>query len=513
VTAVRPGPAVALTVLSGALYGIAFPPVGWWPVAWIALVPFLVAIRGASAARSIGLGALLGVAASLGVGTWMPDAVVRYYAQPFLVGAVVFLVCAFLQACWQYALFALACGRLGARGGPLGPLAVAAAWTAAELARAKPSIGNPWAMIGYSQVPVPLLVQTADVAGVFGVGFVVAAVNAAIAEWWIARRTGGRPPVAAALVVGGVVGAILAYGVLVMRRFDAAPRAGAVPVVAAQANLDLGVQWRQEFYGANLATYAGLTRDAVRERRAGIVVWPESALTFFLESEPAYRAYLATLAARSGIQLLTGGPRVVPEGARARESYRNAAFVLSPGGEPAATYEKRWLVPFAEYFPFPSLDFLRREFGRVREFTPGTLQAPLPTLAGPVGVTICNESMLAEHTIDRVRAGATWLVTLTNDSWVGRRQYADIALEMSRLRAVEVRRWLVRSSTSGPSAVIDPVGRLVDRKPFDTRGIVRGDVTPRHGFTPYSRIGDVFAWTCALVALVLVLAPSRGRRG
>jgi apolipoprotein N-acyltransferase len=162
-------------------------------------------------------------------------------------------------------------------------------------------------------------------------------------------------------------------------------------------------------------------------------------------------------------------------------------------------------VPFAEYFPFPRLDFLRREFGRARQFSPGTHAAPLATVAGPVGVTICNESMLAEHTIERVRAGAAWLVTLSNDSWVGRRQYADIAIEMGRLRAVEVRRWLVRASTSGPSAVVDPVGRVVDRRPFDVAGVARGEVVPRQGSTIYARVGDVFAWACVLMAVAALL--------
>jgi apolipoprotein N-acyltransferase len=496
--------AIALTAVSGALYGLAFPPVGWWPLAWIALVPFLVAIRDASAGRAIGLGVLLGVAVSCGVGTWMPDAVINYYEQPYVVGVVVFLACALFQASWQYAGFALLHRRLARRHAAVAPLLVAAAWTAAELARVKPVVGNPWALLGYSQTSVPLVVQTADAAGVYGVGFVVALANAAIAGVWRARRGAGTGVVVAALVVAGV----LAYGALAERTVDAdgGPR---VPVAAAQANLDLGTQWKPEFYGKNLGAYADLTLAAAARGPARVVVWPESALTFFVESEPAYRAYIASVLARVNAELLTGGPRMASDHDAMTPRYLNAAFVLSRAAAVQATYEKRFLVPFAEYFPFPRLDFLRRQFGKVREFSPGTMQAPLPTAAGPAGVMICNEAMLGEHAIDRVAHGAEWLVTLANDSWVGRRQYAEIALAMTRLRAVEVRRWLVRASTSGPSAIVDPAGRLVERLEFDRRGFITGDVVPRRGLTIYARLGDAFAWGCALAAVGFAVLPDR----
>jgi apolipoprotein N-acyltransferase len=496
-----------LTALSGALYGLAFPPVGWGPLAWVALVPFLLAVRASGAGRAVGLGVLLGIAVSVGVGTWMPIAVINYYDQSFAVGVVVFLACALLQASWQYAGFALLFRRLARRPTAFAPVLVAAAWTAAELARVKPVVGNPWALLGYSQMRMPLLVQSADLGGAYAVGFLVALMNAAIAGWWCARAEAERRTARAGMAVAAlVVAAAVGYGAAVTRGLDAGGAASRVPVVAAQANLDLGTQWKPEFYGANLGAYSELTLRAVEGRPASIVVWPESALTFFIESEAAYRGYLGAVLTRAGAELLTGGPRVVTsDGAPPR--YLNAAFVLSRGGAVQATYEKHNLVPFAEYFPLPQLDFLRREFGLVREFTPGTRQAPLPTPAGPAGVMICNEAMLGEHAVDRVRHGSEWLVALANDSWVGQRQYADIALEMTRLRAVEVRRWLVRASTSGPSAIVDPAGRLVERRAFDTRGFVRGELVPRRDLTVYARAGDAFAWTAAVVALAFAVLP------
>jgi len=507
--------ALALTTTSGALYGLAFPLVGWWPLAWVALLPFLVAVGASSARRALGLGAWLGVVASYAVGTWMPDAVINYYQQSVAVGVLIFLASALWHASWQYAGFALLYRRLGTRGGACGPLLVGAAWVTAEVARVTIPVGNPWALLGYSQTAVPLLVQTADLAGVYGVSFVVAAVNAALAAWWVsrARSAAERGAARAGLgVVMVVVVATVVYGALALRGDAADDRATpALPVAVAQANLDLGTQWKSEFYGANLGAYADLTMAAVASHPTRLVVWPESALTFFLESEAGYRAYLAQLLTRAGTTLLTGGPRVLYH-ADGAEEYRNAAFVVSLAGEVEAVYEKGRLVPFLEYFPFASVELLRRDFGKVREFTPGARQAPLATPIGPAGMMICNEAMFGSEAIDRVRHGAEWLVTLTNDSWVGRRHYAEIALAMVRLRAVEVRRWLVRASTCGPSAMIDPAGRIVDRLAFDSAGVVRADVVPRRGLTLYARIGDAFAWGCVLVSVAVALWLLGGRR-
>jgi apolipoprotein N-acyltransferase len=498
--------ALALTVLSGALYGLAFPPVGWWPVAWIALVPFPAAVAAGTARRAAGLGVLLGIAASYGVGTWMPAAVVSYYEQPLAVGIAILLACALWQASWQFALFALAWRRLARAPRAWTPFAAGAAWVAAEVARGHVPFGNPWALLGYSQTAAPLLIQTADVAGIYGIGFVLAAGNAALAlAWRDARAASARQAFTAVAVL---VAAVVGYGGMRLAAEDGRAGGATTPVVAVQGNLDLGTQWKSEVYGANLSAYAKLTSGALAGAPAPLVVWPESALTFFLETDRLYHASVAHYLASVGTTLLTGGPRVVADGGA--ESFRNAAFVVTPAGTIDAVYEKETLVPFAEYFPLGD-GLLRRQFGKVREFIPGKLQSPMATPAGAAGVLICNEAMLGATARARVRDGAAWLVTLTNDSWVGRRHYADIALAMVRARAVETRRWLVRASTSGPSAIVDPAGRIVDQIPFGTAGTVRGSIERRTEKTPYGTVGDAFAFACVLLTIGLQVGIGRKR--
>jgi apolipoprotein N-acyltransferase len=212
--------------------------------------------------------------------------------------------------------------------------------------------------------------------------------------------------------------------------------------------------------------------------------------------------------APAGVPLIAGGPYALSEG---DEAHLNSAFLVSASGDIRARYDKQRLLPFAEYFPFGGIDLLRRNFGRVREFTPGGDPVLLDTPIGPAGVMICNEGFFAEPAAERVRAGATLLVNLANDSWLADPKFSEPAFEMVVLRAIEQRRWIIRASTAGPSALVDPFGRVVARGPLLSEAIVTGAVAARTEVTPYDRAGDAFAWSCLAIALAATLLPG-GRR-
>jgi apolipoprotein N-acyltransferase len=347
------------------------------------------------------------------------------------------------------------------------------------------------------------------VTGVHGITFVVVAVNAALAQIALApdRAARSRAIVSAALA-GAVVLGSFGYGVLRLR--STFPSAGPVVTVGVvQANLPLGSQWRRSFYGRNLDVYEQLSVDLLKKSRPKLLVWPESAMTFFLDDEPTYRHAIGSLLSSFGMELVAGGPYAAPGG---QPPFRNAAFHVGPDGEIRARYDKQILLPFAEYFPLGRFDILQRNFGRVREFVPGDREAKLlDTAAGRVGVVICNEGFFGAPVADRVRAGATLLVNLANDSWLGEAKYSEPAFDMVRLRAVEQRRWIVRASTAGPSAIVDPFGRVVERTALFQSTALAGTVMPITAITWYSRLGDAFAWTCIAAALLAWTWRSRGQ--
>jgi apolipoprotein N-acyltransferase len=280
-----------------------------------------------------------------------------------------------------------------------------------------------------------------------------------------------------------------------------------VPVAIVQGNVAIGSVWRSDYYGRNLDVYLGLTARALPERPA-LVLWPESALSFFLEEEPLYQRAISQLLAAGDVELVVGGPRRV-EPANDDAGYSNSVFLMQPDGSLAARYDKQYLVPFAEFFPLRGLDFLRRRFERVRVFEPGRASPPLPTRAGRAGVLICNEAMLPEAARKRAREGAEILFVPSNDTWIDDSDWAALMFDMVSLRAVEQRRYLVRASSSGPSAIVDPWGRVLTRSEPMTQATLVGRVAPRSKLTLYARVGDAFTGLCAVA---LIVAITRGRR-
>jgi len=349
-------------------------------------------------------------------------------------------------------------------------------------------------------------VQIASVAGVYGVSFLVATANAALAEVVgarLQRRLVGRPAWSGLAVASGCVAIALVWGTIELGA--ARPPEPSVAIAVVQGDLGAAVRWSAEGPARTLATYQRLTRDALAEGQPAVVFWPEAAVTAFVEQDDVERRALTNAAgARSG-ELVMGAPRAGSPGGG--PPYTNSIYVVATDGTLAARYDKQYLLPFMEYFPL-HLEMARRRFGRVREFSPGALAAPLPTRAGRAGILICNEAFLPHVAAERVADGAAYLVNPSNDSWVKNAGFAWQQFDIASFRAVEERRYLVRVSDSGPSGVVDPWGRTVAHTDALGRGVLRAEIAPGSIRSVYSRIGDLFGVVCALVTAV-ALARSR----
>jgi apolipoprotein N-acyltransferase len=525
---------LAATALSALAFAMAFPPASVKPLAWLALAPFLLALRGARLGTALALGELWTLLAAWGVGSWMPDAVAQYFLQPRWLGWLFFFTVATGMAGVFTMGFAAVYRALAGRLDPRWMAwAAAAAWTAAEVGRGRlltavTFLSNPWGLIGYSQVGVDVAVQAASLFGVYGIGFAIAAVNAAAAEAAaLAWRGGLARARLATLAAAGLAPAalLLAFGALALRGAPAPDERppDAAPVAVVQGHVDLGTRWRSDFYGRNVDVYLAGTREALARAPGALVVWPEAALTFFLDAEPLYRQAIARAAAEGGGEVALGGPRRVPgtpedpaghgDGRAGLERYFNSFFVLDGSGRLSAPYDKQALVPFTEYPPLARFDLVRRRFDGVRFFSFGAPTPPLATRAGPAGVLLCNEGMLPELAARRVAEGAAFLVNPSNDTWIPSARFADHLFDIVRLRAVEQRRWLVRASTSGPSAIVDPWGRVQARSaPFE-RAVVTGWIAPRAGRSLYGRIGDASGFACVAALPIAWAAARRARTG
>jgi apolipoprotein N-acyltransferase len=352
------------------------------------------------------------------------------------------------------------------------PVLLAGGWMICEFARAHDGFSSPWGLAAYSQRHWTLVVQIADLAGPYGIGMLIAAVNAGIAALFVPALRGRRPWLSATTIVAALVAACL-YGEWRLGQTFGEGAPIDVAVVQGGAAPD----------AKRLARYVSLTASGA-DRRTDLVVWPEYAVDGYLdEASPARDAVLA-LSATSPADILLGGAHweSTPSGTQ----YHNSAYLVR-GGRVAARYENHPLVPFAE-----------------NAYTPGAGTFVLPA-AARIGTLLCVEAMFPDLARRATAQGADVLVNLSNDAWFGDVEPARQQLEIAALRAVENRRWLVRAAATGISAVIDPYGRTRTESTWGANQVLNATVRASHVRTPYQRWGDAFAWTVIAVVVAASL--------
>ncbi|MEK7338373.1 MAG: apolipoprotein N-acyltransferase [candidate division NC10 bacterium] len=482
----------ALALLSGALLASAFPPLDWWPAAFLGLHPLLLAVAGQPPARSAWLGFASGMAFALLSIPWVVVTMVRYGQMPWWGAVAVLLALSAYLACYP-AAFTFALSRF-----PLPPAAfpvgAAALWTALEYLRTYALSGFPWNLLGYSQLPNLAFAQMASVTGVYGVSFLLVLASAALAVPFlpgVPRRRAWAIVGAAALLVAAAHG----VGAWALRGTD-----GAVPplrVGVVQGNFEQALKWTPDALDRTLDTYARLSTQAAAAG-ADLIVWPETAAPLLLRHDPARLHQVRALAESLGRPLLVGAPdRAAGEPVR----LKNSAMLLGPDGRLLAKYDKMHLVPFGEYVPLRSvLFFVDKLATGIGDFVPGEFRTLFRLPAGAFAVSICFEVIFPAEVRAAVADGAEFLVNITNDAWFGRSAAPAQHLRMAAFRALETRRYLARAANTGISALVDPYGRiLASTHLFEEAVLVRG-LTPRRDLTPYVRFGDWFAAAASLAA-------------
>jgi len=519
---------LVLSGLSGLLYPLCFPDFDFGFLAWIVLVPLHLAIDRLPPRRAFGVAWVGGVIAFIGTMSWVVTAMHLYGKMPLVAAyAVMLLLTAYLGA--YVAVYASAFVRLHARRPVVAFLVAPALWVALEWVRTHLLSGLPWSLLGYSQYRWLPAIQIADVTGVYGVSFVVALANAAVAEvflWQRGRQKAGDTertgptfpwltPSAALVCVAATL--IYGYSVLTASPEPAPPRSLTIGLV--QPNVDQAQKWDTAFRRETMDRYARMTNTAAAG--ADLVIWPEAATPFLFEREPDYREEIVRLVQAKAVPLLFGSPtvRFYPDG---RPFLLNSAYLLSRSGEVLGRYDKRHLVPFGEYIPLrPILFFLEKLVVGIGDFEAGTgpvlltLPRTADTAAGPrplhFGVVICYEVIFPDLVRMFAGAGADLMVTITNDAWFGQSAAPFQHFGMVVLRAVENRVSFARAANTGVSGFIDPYGRILEATPIFEEMVVRGALPVGRMATFYTRHGDVFALGCVIIIGIFTAANWRRR--
>ena len=272
-------------------------------------------------------------------------------------------------------------------------------------------------------------------------------------------------------------------------------------------NIPPAQRWQPAYYASTLLRYAAVTSKGVTGTSPDLVVWPEFAVNFYLDREPLLQLQLGQFAQQVNSALLVGAPRQEESASGMR--YYNSAYLFSPTGKPMDVYDKKRLVPFAEYRPFHLPGVVTHNDVNPSEFTPGTRPAVFAFPKGSLGMMICYEAAFPSVARQLAREGAQVLVNISNDTWLGGIPAAtEQHFVMSIFRAVENRRPLIRTATAGISSVVEPTGRLLFRSTIE-EGVLRGTVFPRQEVTVYARYGEWFSWLCIGVAVVCLVLVAR----
>ncbi len=465
-----------LAGLAGAAYSLAFPPFDLPGVAWVVLAPLFALAASLPPARAAVAGGFWALAATASVAPWLPATASRALALPEAAGWLVLLGVAVAPVGLVLAALCAFTAWAAPRGAAT-PLALGAAFGLTELARTSAWPPVPWALLGASALPEDFF-QAADVLGGYGLGIAVASCNAALACALVpALRT--RRAAAEALALVLLVAAIFGYG-----RLRAAAPAGAGTRVAVAV-----VQPGAQESGSDAQSDALALTRALRDRGHDLIVWPERALAGYLrERTPASDAVLALSRELPG-DLVLGADHYLY--AEPEPRYFASAFLLR-GGALVGRHDKTRLVPFAE-----------------AAYVPGERVTALPGARAPVGALVCAELLFPKVARELARGGAELLANPSNDAWLAPAASLHL-LRVARLRAIENRRALLRSTPTGVSAVIDARGRTLRRAGLGTAEVLEASVRTSRTLTPNQRFGD---WPAALAVLVVAGATLRGLRG
>ena len=498
------------SLLSGILLILIFPGFNFEILAWVSLVPLFIATRRTSPLTSLKLGFIAGFVFYSGVIYWIVIAMTKYGGIPLPIGiAVLILLSGYLAIYVSIFTYLLSLTSY-----PLKYILAPFLWVSLELIRSHFLTGFPWASLGYSQFKILPIIQAADITGVYGVSFIIVMVNTAIASFIesIYEKDRRRFVTRYILVTAFLIITSSAYGFWKLSLFNSPLTTHHSPLKIAliQGNIEQNRKWDDSYQSEVFDAHVNLTMQASREK-PDLIVWPESATPFYFQADRNFGPKMIELAKNSGSFMLFGTPgyEIKDNGV---VSY-NRAYLLSREGDVVGKYDKIHLVPFGEYVPLRKILFFIDkmvegvgEYKSGEEYTIFEIRNPKSKIQNFFGTLICFEVIFPDLVRRFVKNGAEFLVNITNDGWYGKTAASSQHIAMVAFRAVENRIPVVRAANTGISGIIEPTGKIAKETDIFVATYVTGEInTGLLQKTFYTQYGDVFAYICSIVTILLIL--------
>jgi len=497
---------IFLVCLSILLLIFSFPRFDIELLAWISLVPLLIAIKDKNLKYSFGLCFITGIGFFMGLFYWINEVNAFKWVDFILSG---------VYLSFYTGLFGLTF-RFIANKTKISPVVTAPVlWVSLEYLRSHAGfLGVPWALLGHSQYLNLPIIQISSLTGVYGVSFLIVMVNATLSELLQNRFRIFKP----ALITLIILVISFGYGFSVLSKDIGLD--DKVTITLIQGNIPQDIKWKPEFLKQNFDKHVWLTTEASNRNKSSLIVWPEGSVPGPLRHDLYFLNAISTLARETETPLLIGSSEYPKFGSREfrSQNWYNSAYLVSPKAGIERQYNKIYLLPFAEYRPYKdSFPWPSRYVSRGGDFIPGNEYTIFNISGSKFGVVICWESIFPELFRQFVREGAQFMVNITNEAWFGKTAAPYQFVSMNVFRAVENRVSIARSANTGISCFIDPFGRIMDKvmnhhNDIFVEGYLMGRVPLSREKTFYTIYGDIFVYlNMAMAISILILSCWRMR--
>jgi len=524
---------ICLALFSGGLLTLAFPRFNVSILAWIGLIPLFFSLRDASLRSSFFLGWICGLTYFGGTLYWIVETM-AIYGHVVLWQSLLISLALVSYLSLYIGSFALLWKWFRRFFSPMATVLIAPLiWTCLEYLRAHALTGFPWSTLGYSQYMHVRLIQFSDMAGVYGVSFLIVLVNVGLAtllEYMLVWKAAGKakkttsiaenmtdlsPVICIALVLIVAVGLAEGYGAHKLHAHTRQPQSEETLTVGIiQGNIPQEEKWDIQMQDAVYSGYQALTLLAAQQR-PNVIIWPETSAPFINEQKGDFLDRISPLAKKAGVPMVVGSPRIARE-VNGKVSLKNSAFLLSPDGKILDYYDKIHLVPFGEYLPLGQiLSHLGSVVNEIGEFSSGERHTIFQLDHWRFGLVICYEVIFPDLFREFARQGVNFMVNITNDAWFDQSSAPYQHFSMAVFRAIENGISVVRVANTGISGLIDPWGRVLLETPLFRRLAIVRPIKLHREDTFYVHYGDLFAKSCLIVlGLLLILGYRKaGIRG
>ncbi|MBF0195397.1 MAG: apolipoprotein N-acyltransferase [Magnetococcales bacterium] len=496
-----------LAVIAGMVAVRGLPPIHEEITMMVAFCILFLLLAQTSFRRGAWLGFLFGCGHFTLSFSWLITSIHTYGGFPLPVAILALLLFSMAMAIYP-AIFGALLPRLAPRP-EMVPIAAPALWVVTEWLRVHIFTGFAWNLTGYGWNTREAILQIADLGGIYILSWLMLFPAAVLSLLWVRRKKTKKVFIGLGMIAM-VLGLSHLYGTIRIgngnQETNNSTRWSApLRVALVQGNVAQDQKWDPDFRGEGFFRYLDLSHSIAEP--VDLVIWPETAVAFFLQASPRAMEQISKLSQHLGAPILTGAP-MADKNEFGKWVFSNSAVILDEGKNFKRRYDKHHLVPFGEFIPFR--DYIPENVSKLTagtsDFTPGPSATPLPWNQGNIGLLICYEVIFPEEVRKLAKSGVRWLINITNDAWFGEAAKPQ-HLAMARVRAIENHLPMVRVANTGISAAFDQFGHELGRIPPNEMGVITVELPRAHSKSLFSKAGDVWIWFWLYLS-VAALLPS-----